>query len=703
MEHVLVTGGSSGIGREIVLMSLGLAKSVAVVGRGVPDDLMTHARKNHQLIPIVADFADPIRAADAVIRQLSRTGAWPDIIVSAAVQYGRSRHGLGEDDDEEWLRLMNVNALAPALLLKRLLPTLLRGARGLVVHLTSDVAFTGGAGRIAYAASKSAAQGLMRGLAEEVAGSGISVVSVLPERQVATPGLRRRRPPGFDFSGYQSAESVAKGVVSLFADYGLERNGAVLIATISGTLARMQPEPPPFDASAVRAYDVRGRVPAEWNANGAISFGKAIGTIARSRCGRINKAPRVIVGRDARMSSTGIEAGLIQGLLSTGVDVHRVGLVPTPLVYYGHAMLRADAAITVTASHNPKDYNGLKIVDPEGPVFDDKLARVAALASAGPFAAGNGNVTEEGIIHRYTDDLLSAFPDLPKVNAVWDAGSGAAGAVLDALLPRIPGHHVVVSGTPDGEFPHRSPDPSNDQQLGPAATLVREGGFACGFAFDGDADRLRAIDNLGRVVAPDCFGAFLAESVVAKHPDLPIIIDVRMGRGPREHLRRLGADLLVSRVGHSFIKSLMNVAGASLAIESSGHLYFGRGWFGIDDPFFAALACLNRLGPGKLLSDALGEIPTYFRGHERRVPIDGGQREAVMDRLLKTSDPGGVCLVDGIRVDTPDGWWLVRPSNSEPVLSISWEAYDSTSLTKIEKELVTRLADLGIDVAHGRH
>lgn len=684
-------------------MSLRMGERVFVVGRRVPDDLMTHVREDHQLVPILADFADPIGAADAVTRELGRLGARPDIVVSSAVEYGRPRHHDSRgDDDAEWLRLMNVNALGPALLLKRLLPDLLRGERGLVVHLTSDVAFAGGAGRIPYAFSKSAAQALMRGLAEEVAGSGTSIVSILPEHQVATPGLRGRRAVGFDFSDYQSAESVAKGVVSLFGDFGLELNGAVLIATMAEGLIRMRPEPPPFDPSVVRAYDVRGRVPEEWNANGAFSFGRAVGTIARSRRGGTTVVPRVTVGRDARISSTDTEAGLIQGLLAAGVDVQCLGLVPTPLVYYGRVKLGADAAIAVTASHNPKDHNGLKIVDSDGPVFGDKLARIGALASTGPFASGRGRLTEERVVPQYVEDLLSVFPRLPALDVVWDAGSGAAGTALDALLPRMPGHHVVVSGTPDGRFPYRSPDPSNDRELEHAAALVREGGCACGFAFDGDADRLRAIDDLGRIVPPDCFGAFLAEPMVAKYPDSPIIVDVRMGRGPREHLRRLGASVIVSRVGHSFVKSLMRSSGASLAIESSGHVYFGQEWFGIDDPFFAALACLDRIRPGQRLSDAVDRIPSYFRGPERRVAVARAHGESVLEELVKASDPGRVCLIDGIRVERPDGWWLVRLANSEPLLSVCWEAYDSSSLKGIEQDVVARLTDLGIDVT-GSH
>lgn len=698
-RSILVTGASSGIGRAVVRAAVARGDHVTAVSRRPPTQWEPPLEPASSVHWIAADLSKPERAAETIQIELDARGAWPEIIVSSAVDYGGpSRRGLVDGTASDWFDAMAVNAIAPALLLRRLLPQLLHHRRVLIAHLTSDVAFAPGAHRLAYASSKSAAQAFVSGLAEELAGTGVVATSILPERQVATPGLRRRRATGADLSTYQAPETIADGIVSLFENLGRGANGRVFVAGDNGQLTLLPAVRPPFDAAAVRLYDVRGSVPDQFGPAAAERFGAAFATILLDDIPEHDRQVRIVVGRDTRLTSSPIEDALVSGLASAGARVTRLGLVPTPLVAFAQALGDLDAGIMVTASHNPKDENGLKLSARGGPVFGRDLELIAASAASGPFVRRQGGAeTSYTIVDRYIVALLDEFPNLTARRVVWDAGSGAACSVLKEIVPRLPGEHIVLNGDPDGNFPYRSPDPSRESELAQAATVVRESQADCAFAFDGDADRLRVLDENGRAIAPDCIGAWLAEDAVALYPNAPVIIDVKTSRGVREHLDALNAKTVICRVGHSYIKALMRQSGASMAIETSGHLYFGGRWLGIDDPFYAALSCLKRLGQAaSTVSREISRIPTYARANEQRIPCDPERQAEILAALAVDPGKGQLTTLDGLRLDRADGWWLVRSSNSQAMLSISYEACDADSLAAIENDLSRRLARFGI-------
>ncbi|HKR25187.1 MAG TPA: phosphomannomutase/phosphoglucomutase, partial [Allosphingosinicella sp.] len=448
-----------------------------------------------------------------------------------------------------------------------------------------------------------------------------------------------------------------------------------------------------FHPTSLREYDIRGIVGDTLGEGDAYAVGRGLGTLIRRGGGA-----KAAVGRDGRASSPALEAALGRGLTESGVDAVRIGLGPTPMLYYAAAELGVDGGVMITGSHNPADYNGFKMVLRGNAFFGRDIQALGAMAAAADWEEGSGGVSDAEVMHAYVDRLLERF-DGAGYRIGWDAGNGAAGPVVEKLAARLPGEHHLLYTEVDSRFPNHHPDPTEEANLADLKALVAEKGLDFGLAFDGDGDRIGAVDGLGRVVWGDQLLAILAEPVLAALPGATIIADVKASQTLYDRIAALGGTPLMWKTGHSLIKSKMKETGAPLAGEMSGHIFFAHDYYGFDDALYAAIRLIRavtRLG-GSLtaLKDAM---PGVLNTPEMRFQVDEARKFAVVEEVLERLAAAGaeVNRTDGARVNTEDGWWLLRASNTQDVLVARAEAFSDDGLGRLKALLVEQLGHSGI-------
>jgi phosphomannomutase len=453
--------------------------------------------------------------------------------------------------------------------------------------------------------------------------------------------------------------------------------------------------------TSLREYDIRGIYGETLGEEDAKAVGRTFGTLVRRAGGS-----RVAVGRDGRESSAGLEQALIEGLTGSGVDVVRIGLGPTPMLYYAEAELPVDGGIMITGSHNPGHYNGFKMVLKHGAFFGERIQELGRMASAGDWEEGFGSVRDENVMERYVERLLRDF-DGSGFRIGWDCGNGAAGPVVERLVKRLPGEHFTLFTEVDGSFPNHHPDPTVESNLEDLKRLVREKGLDFGVAFDGDADRLGAVDGEGRVVWGDQLLSILAEPVLREVPGATIIADVKASQALFDRIAELGGQPLMWKTGHSLIKSKMKETGAPLAGEMSGHIFFKHEWYGFDDAIYAALRLIRAVSQlGGSLTALRSAMPAMINTPEMRFQVDEARKFPVVDEVLERLSASGaeVDRTDGARVSTADGWWLLRASNTQDVLVARAEAADRAGLDRLIAQIDEQLAlsglSRGAQVAH---
>ncbi len=450
-----------------------------------------------------------------------------------------------------------------------------------------------------------------------------------------------------------------------------------------------------FHATALREYDIRGIVGQTLTGEDAWAIGRGFATIVRRAGGKT-----VAVGYDGRLSSPALEADLIRGLTESGVDVVRVGLGPTPMLYYAEAVLDGvDGGIQITGSHNPPDYNGFKMVHAHAPFFGDDILKIGALAAAGDWESGAGSVRDHDIFDQYVDRLVEGFSG-HAFRIGWDAGNGAGGAVIEALVKRLPGEHHLLFTEIDGNFPNHHPDPTVEANLVDLRRLVADKKLDFGVAFDGDADRIGAIDGDGRVVWGDQLLSILAESVLKQVPGGTIIADVKASQALYDRVAELGGVPLMWKTGHSLIKAKMKEVNSPLAGEMSGHIFFKHRWYGFDDAIYSAVRLIEAVGElGGSLTALKSAMPAMINTPELRFQVDESRKFAVIDEVLARLEAEGadVNRTDGARVNTPDGWWLLRASNTQDVLVARAEARDQAGLDRLMAQIDAQLAASGVE------
>ena len=450
-----------------------------------------------------------------------------------------------------------------------------------------------------------------------------------------------------------------------------------------------------FNPTILREYDIRGIIDETLSDADAYAIGRSFGTCLIRAGGKT-----AAVGYDGRVSSPVLERALVRGLTECGVDVIRVGMGPTPMLYYAEAALdNVDGGIEITGSHNPANYNGFKMVLQGRPFFGADIVQIGEMAAAGDWVDGDGTASEYDIIDQYVARLMEAAP-AKGFRIGWDTGNGAAGPVVEKLTKLLPGEHHLLFTEVDGNFPNHHPDPTDEANLVDLRKLVAERNLDFGLAFDGDGDRIGAIDGQGRVIWGDQLLQIYAEDVLSEVPGATIIADVKASQALFDRVTALGGKPLMWKTGHSLIKSKMKETGSPLAGEMSGHIFFKHEYYGFDDAIYAAVRLIAASAKlGKSVTELRGEMPEMINTPEMRFQVDEARKFAVIDEVLArlSADGADVNNTDGARVNTPDGWWLLRASNTQDVLVARAEASSEEGLDRLMAQIDAQLAASGLE------
>jgi len=456
-----------------------------------------------------------------------------------------------------------------------------------------------------------------------------------------------------------------------------------------------------FHSTVLREYDIRGIIGETLGPDDARAIGRGFATLLRRAGGA-----KVAVGYDGRVSSPLLEHALIEGLTCSGVDVVRVGMGPTPMLYYAEASMEdVQGGIQITGSHNPANYNGFKMVFMGRPFFGADIQKLGEMAAAGDWLDGQGEAESREILIAYIDRLLEGLDGIPAerladLRIAWDTGNGAAGPAVELLTQKLPGEHHLLFTQVDGTFPNHHPDPTEEKNLADLKALVAEKNLQFGLAFDGDGDRIGAIDGEGRVIWGDQLLMIYAEDLLRQEPGSTIIADVKASKALFDQVSALGGKPLMWKTGHSLIKSKMKETGAPLAGEMSGHVFFAHQYYGYDDALYAAIrliAASARLG--KTVTELRGAMPAMINTPEMRFQVDESRKFAVIDEVKARLAAEGATVndTDGVRVDTADGWWLLRASNTQDVLVARAESLSHEGLDRLMAQIDAQLAASGLE------
>jgi phosphomannomutase len=477
------------------------------------------------------------------------------------------------------------------------------------------------------------------------------------------------------------------------------------------------------DSSMFREYDIRGFVDQNMTEPVLLEIGEAFGTfLGALGAARDGRPGTVAVGRDIRLSSVRFAGALIEGLRRTGADVVDIGMVPTPLVYFAVNTLPTDAGAAVTASHNPPEYNGLKLRKrdpslPNGlPLEPDEVQAVRRLAQQGPARRGPGDrtmamgtVRETDVAEAYIAYVRQRITLPRRLKVVVDAGNGAAGPVAVGVLEAIGCDVVPLYCEPDGTFPNHMPDPLKAENLRDLVASVKETGADLGIALDGDGDRLGVVDDQGKILEADRYLILLARNALREHPGGRIVFDVKCSMALIEEIRKMGGEPVMSRTGYPNIMARRREVGAILAGELSGHIFFNDPIIDFDDGSFAGANLIQAIaqedGP---LSSIVAGFPRYFATPEERFYCPDDQKVAVVAELLEAfrADPQVEEIVDldGARMTFKGGWGLVRASNTEPALTTRFEAVTPERTEELRQSFLQRLARIpSVDLNRSGH
>lgn len=450
-----------------------------------------------------------------------------------------------------------------------------------------------------------------------------------------------------------------------------------------------------FHPTVLREYDVRGTYGETLTEDDARAIGAAFGTRVVREGGS-----HVAIGRDGRMSSPSLSAALSEGLRSAGCDVTDIGLGPTPMLYFATYHLPADAGIMVTGSHNPPDMNGLKMMLSGKAFFGDDIQELGTTAAAGDFVTGSGTETKRDIVDAYTEAVAAAYGSKREFSVVWDCGNGAAGAVINDLVRRLPGRHMLICEEVDGTFPNHHPDPTVPANMEQLASAVRGIGADFGIGFDGDGDRIGVVDGDGVMLYGDQIMLLLSRAVLADHPGATIIADVKSSQILFDGIREAGGDPLMFRSGHSLIKAKMAELKCPLAGEMSGHIFYADKWYGFDDALYVGVRFLDMLANAdQSVAEMRKAMPALLNTPELRFDCADERKFTVIEEVVARLRQAGTAFsdIDGARVMNDDGWWLLRASNTQPVLVARCEATTAEGLERLKVSLVEQLTASGLE------
>lgn len=447
-----------------------------------------------------------------------------------------------------------------------------------------------------------------------------------------------------------------------------------------------------------REYDIRGLHASELTDETAEAIGHAFATVVSREGGK-----RVAIGRDVRPSSVRLAAAAERGMIAAGLAVERVGMVPTPALYYAVVSRGLDGGMQITGSHNPPEFNGFKMAKKKLPLYGAEIQAMKQMILTGDLQQGRGSWTDKPILDEYEAMLVERCKSPKRMRVVMDCGNGCAGTVVPKAFERM-GHTIIpLFAELDGSFPNHLPDPTVPALLVDLQKKVAECGADFGIGFDGDADRIGAITGSGRIVWGDQLLALFARDVLTRVPGAEIIFDVKCSQALIEDIAAHGGKPSMWKTGHSLIKQRMQETGAPIAGEMSGHMFFSEGFFGFDDALFAAGRLLRYVAAsGSTLDQLIASLPQYFSTPETRLDCPEDRKFLVPEELKREfASKYKVIDIDGARVEFGDGWGLVRASNTQPAVVVRFEARTAERLAEIQDMMMTPLARLGVGEAVG--
>ncbi len=439
-------------------------------------------------------------------------------------------------------------------------------------------------------------------------------------------------------------------------------------------------------------YDIRGVVGEGLDAAAAYLIGRAIGSESMAR-----GLSEIASGRDARITSPALQQALNEGLLASGISVLDVGEVSTPLLYYAAYTRCGGSGVMITGSHNPPEYNGIKVLLGEDTLQGEAICALHRRIVENKFCDGVGSLKREDCRAAYLDEMAARVQPKRPFKLVVDCGNGMAGSVAPELLQRLGCEVVPLYCEIDGRFPNHHPDPNRPENLRELQQAVKDEGAELGIAFDGDGDRLGVVSASGEIIWPDRLLMIFARDLLSRHPDAEVIYDIKCSRHLGEVITQAGGVASMWRTGHSMLKARMRARGALLAGEMSGHILLKEGWYGFDDALFAAARLVEILSREPSASSVFSDLPDAVNTPELHLLMEAGEHYRLMERLLARQDffpDASLTTIDGLRVEYADGWGLVRASNTSPTLVLRFEADDKAALERIEERFRDLLRQL---------
>ena len=446
-----------------------------------------------------------------------------------------------------------------------------------------------------------------------------------------------------------------------------------------------------------RAYDIRGVVTETLTPEVVEQIGRSYGSECLAR-----NCKTAVVARDGRLSGPSLVAALAKGIQASGVDVIDIGMVPTPVLYFATHHLKTGTGVMVTGSHNPPEYNGLKMMIGGDALFGDSITGLYTRLVENNLDSGEGTFEQKDILNDYLAEIVGDIKLARPMRVGYDCGNGVAGAAAPQLFEQLGCETVGMFNEVDGTFPNHHPDPAKVENLSDLIAAVKENDLELGLAFDGDGDRVGVIDNKGNIIWPDRQMILYSQDIIERNPGAHIIYDVKCSRLLPEAISKAGGQPEMWKTGHSFIKARLKETGALLGGEMSGHIFFRERWYGFDDALYSAARLLEILSRDeRSVSEIFDEIPNSINTPELNVSFEEGAHHTFMNNFIRTANFEGakITTIDGLRADFDDGWGLVRASNTTPSLVIRFEADNNDALKRIQDLFGDAMNAVDSDVA----
>lgn len=452
-----------------------------------------------------------------------------------------------------------------------------------------------------------------------------------------------------------------------------------------------------FSPNLIRAADVRGVIGKNFTLSDAYFFGRAFASL----CIR-ERGPNICVARDGRTSSPDIEMHLVRGLRDSGANVIKIGVGTSPMLYFATLEYEFDGGIMITASHNPKEYNGFKSIIGTEFLTGERLKSIDKIARTGNFERGFGEEVSQDLKDNYITRVLMGFEKKLKkdIKIVWDPANGAAGDIIKLLSEQMPGKHIIINQEIDGTFPSHHPDPTVKENLSQLIVKVRDENADIGFSFDGDGDRVAAIDSKGNIIDAEKILLLLMNDILPKYENPKMISDIKLTQLLSVEADRLKAKNIISKTGYSFINKRMKEEEAVLAGEQSGHIFIRDKYYGFDDAIYTAIRILNIMAKGVDIEKKLASYPKLFNTPDIRIECEDFRKENILNTVKQRLKSNNIKYgtLDGIKVAHGNkGWWLMRPSNTGPLMCIRAEAISKEALAEILLNISTYLKGTGLD------